>query len=79
MVSNKVRAGRILASFATTVNLTQADAAPVAGHRVLPESLRALEGMMVEGDLVWAVWSAVRVAYRSGPRPFAPHGTRNTD
>ena len=42
--SGKLRAGRVLGSFATTVNLTQADAAPVAGHRVLPDSLRGLQG-----------------------------------
>ena len=54
---------------------TQAVAAPAMGLRILPESLRALEGMTAEGDLVWAVWNAVRVAYRSGPRHFAPHGT----
>ena len=42
--SGKLRAGRVLGSFATTVNLAQADAAPVAGHRVLPDSLRGLQG-----------------------------------
>ena len=44
-----------------------------------PRAFEASKAMMAEGDLVWAVWNAVRVAYRSGSRPFAPHGTRNTD
>ena len=77
--SGKLRAGQVLGSFATTVNLTQADAAPVAGHRSCPTAFWASRAMIAEGDLVWVLWNAVRVAYRSGPRPFAPHGPRNTD